>query len=242
METAWNSEAVIFDCDGVLVDSEVLALEVELEALAELGVIYDPAEFRRRFNGMPDSAFLPALSADVLVRRGEPLPDTFPQLHADRYGLAVRERLVEVDGALGAVGQCRVKKAVASSSKSALLRFKLEKVGLWDAFAQHVYSGDLVANGKPAPDLFLYAARALHVDPCRCVVIEDSINGVRAGRAAGMTVWGFVGGGHCSATSGPELTEAGADRIMRDWSECGEALAQLGPKPEPLLGERVCSR
>ena len=87
-------EAVIFDCDGVLVDSEVLALEVELAALADFGLVYDPAEFKRRFMGMSDSTFFTALSADSLALRGEPLPETFPQLHANRYGAAMRERLI----------------------------------------------------------------------------------------------------------------------------------------------------
>ena len=154
-------EAVIFDCDGVLVDSEVLAQEVELAALAELGLIYGPAEFKRRFMGMSASAFFQALNADSLTRRGEPLPDIFPHLPEKLYSAALREKLTEVAGAVQAVGQCTVKKAVASSGKVAMLRFKLEKVGLWETFAPHVYSGDLVERGKPALDLFLYAAHGL---------------------------------------------------------------------------------
>lgn len=121
--------AVIFDCDGVLVDSEVLALKVELDALAELGVIYDPEEFRQRFMGMPDSAFFPALSADFVARGRGPLPDHFPQLHADRYGALVREQLTEVAGAALAVSGCAVLKAVASSSKADMLRFKIGEGG-----------------------------------------------------------------------------------------------------------------
>jgi len=223
--------AVIFDCDGVLVDSEVLALQVELATLTEFELIYDSAEFKRRFMGMSDSAFFAALDDDSLARRGKPLPDHFARLHADRYGAALRARLTEVAGARRAVGQCTIKKAVASSSKTTMLRFKLEKVGLWETFAPHVYSGDLVERGKPAPDLFLYAARELGAKPSQCVVIEDSVNGVLAGRAAGMLVWGFVGGGHCSEASGGELTEAGADRIVEDWSEFYAALAQALGEP-----------
>jgi HAD superfamily hydrolase (TIGR01509 family) len=167
--------------------------------------------------GMPDSTFFTTLSADSLALRGEPLPETFPQLHTSLYGAAIRERLTEVPGATRAVGQCTIKKAVASSSTTAMLRFKLEKVGLWEAFAPHVYSGDLVERGKPAPDLFLHAARGLGAEPSRCVVIEDSVNGVLAGRAAGMIVWGFIGGGHCSQASDGDLRDAGAERIIRNW-------------------------
>lgn len=218
--------ALIFDCDGVLVDSEVLAVEVELAALAEHGLIYESGDFMRRFMGMPDPAFFAALCADSVDRRGKPLPANFPQLQADRYSAALRERLTEVAGAARTVSECTIKKAVASSSKTAMLRFKLEKVGLWETFGPHVYSGDLVERGKPAPDLFLYAARELEAKPSNCVVIEDSVNGVLAGRAAGMTVWGFVGGGHCSETSGAELRAAGAERIIRDWAGFKVAFAQ----------------
>jgi HAD superfamily hydrolase (TIGR01509 family) len=218
-------EAVIFDCDGVLVDSEILAMEVDVAILADFGLLYEPAELKRRFMGMPDSAFFPALSADSLARRGEPLPDIFPQLHAKLYSATLRERLTEVAGAARAVGQCRAKKAVASSSVTEMLRFKLEKVGLWEMFAPHIYSGDLVERGKPAPDLFLYAARELETEPSRCLVIEDSINGVLAGRAAGMIVWGFVGGGHRSEADGNELKDAGAERIIQDWAAFEAALA-----------------
>ena len=131
-------EAVIFDCDGVLVDSEVLAMEVELTTLADLGLIYEPLEFMCRFMGMPDVDFFPALTADSLARRGEPLPDTFPLLHNKLYEAALRERLTEVAGAAQAVDQCQIKMAVASSSKAEMLRFKLQKIGLWESFAPHV--------------------------------------------------------------------------------------------------------
>jgi beta-phosphoglucomutase-like phosphatase (HAD superfamily) len=139
-------DALIFDCGGVLVDSEFLALEVELAALAELGLIYDPAEFKRRFMGMPDPAFFPALSADSLARRGQPLPDTFPQLHTNLYSAALQERLTEVAGAARAVGQSTIRKAVASSSKTAMLRFKLEKGGLWEILL-HTYTPATWWNG-----------------------------------------------------------------------------------------------
>jgi HAD superfamily hydrolase (TIGR01509 family) len=146
--------------------------------------------------------------------------------NARLYGAALRERLTEVGGAAKAVAQCTVKKAVASSSKTVMLQFKLEKVGLWDTFAPHVYSVDLLKRGKPAPDIFLYVARALSAEPSRRLVIEDSINGVLAGRAAGMIVWGFVGGGHCSEATGAELKAAGAVRIIQNWADFTEVLAQ----------------
>ena len=173
-------DAVIFDCDGCLIDSEVLALEVELEALAAVGMVYDRDEFCRRFMGLPNDAFFAALDEDRRARLGEPLPVDFRPLHVVALTRAVDERLTEVAGAAAAVAMLSRPKAVASSSHSTFLERKLKRVGLWDAFAPHVYSGDMVARGKPEPDIFLHAAAGLDVAAERCLVIEDSVNGVAA--------------------------------------------------------------
>jgi beta-phosphoglucomutase-like phosphatase (HAD superfamily) len=100
-------------------------------------------------------------------------------------------------------------------------------VGLWSHFEPHVYSADHVAKAKPAPDLFLHAAEKLGVQPAECLVLEDSVNGVIAGRAAGMRVWGFLGGGHAHDRLGARLTAAGAERLARDWPEAARLLAGL---------------
>ena len=222
-------EAVIFDCDGVLVDSEILALDMELRILAEHGMNYQPAAFRERFMGMPDDAFFAALDADSRSRRGVPLPPDFRRMHAELYDQALRERLEEVEGASLAVGRCRgVRTAVASSSTTSKLRMKLDRVGLWEVFAPHVYSGDLVDRGKPAPDLFLHVADRLETRPANCLVIEDSVNGVLAGRAAGMCVWGFLGGSHLAGNGGERLLEAGASGLLRAWSDF-ESVPRAGP-------------
>jgi beta-phosphoglucomutase-like phosphatase (HAD superfamily) len=107
------------------------------------------------------------------------------------------------------------------------LEIKLRKVGLWDCFAPHIYSAGHVIHAKPAPDLFLYAARQLGVPPCACLVIEDSLNGVKAARAAGMRVWGFLGGGHMDEKAGTGLLAAGAERLLRDWPEAASCFAGL---------------
>jgi len=98
---------------------------------------------------------------------------------------------------------------------------------LWELFAPHVYSADHVVHAKPAPDLFLHAADALRVAPAACLVLEDSTNGVAAGRAAGMRVWGFTGGGHMDDASGARLLSAGAERLIANWPEAAKALASL---------------
>jgi HAD superfamily hydrolase (TIGR01509 family) len=215
-------DAVIFDCDGVLVDSEILHIEAEIETLAECGLTYELDAYKGRFLGMHHSAFFPALDADFRARLGAPLPADFPARLYARYD-AMEPRMAAVAGAAEAVRGLSGLRAVASSSQAPALRRKLEGAGLTSLFDPHVYSADLVAHGKPRPDIFLYAAEQLGVAPARCLVIEDSVNGVLAGRAAGMTVWGFSGGGHMDATSEGRLIEAGAERIVPTWA-AAEAL------------------
>ena len=218
---------MIFDCDGVLVDSEVLAHEVETEVLDAIGLHYDRHEFTARFMGMSDSAFYAALEADGQARLGRSIiAEIRPRMSAGMRK-AVEERLTEVPGALAAIRACPLPKAVASSSSESRLNFKLRKVGHWDHFAPHVYSAGHVTHAKPAPDLFLHAAQALNMKPEQCLVIEDSVNGVLAGHAAGMTEWGFGGGGHMTERLTIGLSEAGATRIVANWAEAEELFATL---------------
>jgi HAD superfamily hydrolase (TIGR01509 family) len=209
--------AIIFDCDGVLVDSEILAVEVETAMLAEAGLDYDHAAFKARFMGMSDKAFFAALDADSRARLGRPLPEGFAERCGARLQAEVRHRITEVSGAGAALSTLAHVRAVASSSTSEKLRIKLALTGLWDYFAPHVYSADHVTHAKPAPDLFLYAANGIATEPSRCLVLEDSVNGVLAARAAGMRVWGFAGGGHMDAAACRRLAEAGAERIVESW-------------------------
>jgi HAD superfamily hydrolase (TIGR01509 family) len=219
--------AVIFDCDGVLVDSEILAHEVETAVLDSIGLHYDRHEFTARFMGMGDKAFFAALEEDGRARLGRSIVEEIRAPMTERYRKAVEERLTEVPGALRAVQTVRHAKAVASSSTERGLGLKLRKTGLWEHFAPHVYSAEHVAHAKPAPDLFLLAAKALAVDPLQCLVIEDSVNGVLAGRAAGMRVWGFGGGGHMTERLTARLREAGAERIVAGWAEAQDLFVAL---------------
>jgi beta-phosphoglucomutase-like phosphatase (HAD superfamily) len=211
--------AVIFDCDGVLVDSEVLALEVELDELAALGLDYDRDEFCARFMGLNNPAFYAALDADRRARLGEGLPDSFAVAHRARLWRAYETRLLEVEGAGEAVAACRSPRAVASSSGGAMLELKLKRTGLWPLFDPHVYGGDKVKRAKPAPDIFLLAAAGLGAEPAACLVLEDTENGVAAARAAGMTVWAFCGGGHMGPADAARLRAAGAQRTLSHWRE-----------------------
>ncbi len=218
--------AVIFDCDGVLVDSEVLAIRGERAALEALGLRYTAEEYVRRFVGLHDAAYFDQLRDDHRARLGADAPADFEEqvLDGRRREMHALTIIAGADAALAAAKARHQRIAVASSARAVFLESKLRRMGLYDLAAPHVYSADLVAAGKPAPDIFLYAAEKIGADPARCLVLEDSVNGVRAGLAAGMTVWGFTGGGHCYDGYGARLAAAGAHRVVADYAAFLDAL------------------
>jgi HAD superfamily hydrolase (TIGR01509 family) len=215
--------ALIFDCDGVLVDSEKLALEVELEVLAELGLTFERDDYVLRFMGLSTDAFHAAIEQEAVKRLGRSIAAEVRG--SERLRQVMIEHLTEVPGALKAISSLKQPKAIASSGSRAGLERKLKQTGLWIHFAPYVFSADHVANAKPAPDLFLHAAVALGVTPEACLVLEDSVNGVVAAKAAGMTVWGFLGGGHAHDGLGQRLLAAGAERVVKDWPEAAGLFA-----------------
>ena len=223
-----TASAIIFDCDGVLVNSEELVIGVERRFLAELGLVYDDVEFLTRFVGTSDRDFVAALRADHAERGRGVFPDDFlAQVRHACFDLFTTE-LRAVEGLESYLNSLHRPKAVASSSTVRSLNRKLGLTGLAHWFGAHVYSAEHVENGKPAPDLFLHAARQLSTDPSACVVIEDSVNGVLAGVAAGMQVWGFTGGGHADDGLAARLADAGAHRVFGSFAEIH---AQTGAAP-----------
>jgi beta-phosphoglucomutase-like phosphatase (HAD superfamily) len=220
-------QAVIFDCDGVLVDSEVLALEVELAILCEQGLTFDRIDYINRFMGLSYEAFHRVMDEEAVNRIGRPVSNQIREVLAARLRQTMIASLTEISGATAAVASVTLPKAVASSSTKEGLERKLRQVGLWDHFAPHVYSAEHVTHAKPAPDLFLHAAAALGIAPADCLVIEDSVNGVVAAKAAGMRCWGFMGGGHAHDGLAARLTGAGAERIVVDWPEAARLLPDV---------------
>lgn len=207
-------EAILFDSDGVLVDSELIYVDVEREHLARIGLHYELDEYMNRFQGLGGTDFWAALDRDHQALGKGPLPSGF----GDDLDAATMERinreLSEIAGIKQLLQSHVGPRAVASSSRLARLIHKLKHTGLYPYFEPHIYSGEQVPNGKPAPDLFLFAAQKLGADPQACLVIEDSANGVKAGLAAGMTVWGFVGGGHSHGGHADQLLQAGAHKVV----------------------------
>ena len=197
------TELVIFDCDGVLVDSEPIAVRIDVEMFAEVGMVVSEQEVIERFVGRSPELLAQAVKEEL----GHPPPDGWEERGARRLRRAFESELQPVAGIREALEQISLPVCVASSSPPERLRFKLELTGLYERFAGHIFSAAEVANGKPAPDLFLHAARRMGVDPPDCIVVEDSRYGVQAARAAGMDVLGFAGGLiPAQALAGPRTT------------------------------------
>lgn len=216
-------DAVIFDCDGVLVDSEYLVIEIESAMLAKLGAQISPAEIARHFTGLSDAAMNSALARDW----GVTLPATFDTERTKRATEAFERSLTPVQGIADVLAWLSVPRCVASSSAFDRISSSLSLTGLTGYFGDHLYSAAMVAHGKPAPDLFLYAADKLHAAPERCIVVEDSPHGVEAGRAAGMYVIGFTAGRHCTTDHAERLTAAGAHHVAATSSDLRLALEDL---------------
>lgn len=183
-------DLVIFDCDGVLVDTEPLALRVCLGLGAELGWPLTKGEIVDRFLGRSDRAVM----AQVAERIGEAGAATWAMRYEQRLAAAIDTELAEVDGVSEALAALTLPHCIASSGSHAKMRRTLGRTGLYERFAGRVFSASEVERGKPAPDLFLHAARRMGVAPERCVVVEDSQYGVQAARAAGMRSFGYAGG------------------------------------------------
>ncbi len=187
-----NFDLVIFDCDGVLVDSENLAINALLEVIAEAGLTLSASEAHQRFLGRSLSSIRDTLGAEFNLI----LTDEALDLMRQRLYASFRQELAPIEGIAKTLQLLDIPFCVASSSQLERIRLTLEVTGLLSDFEGRLYSASIVAQGKPAPDLFLYAAKTLGAKPDRCLVIEDSPAGVTAANRAGMTVFGFTGGSH----------------------------------------------
>jgi HAD superfamily hydrolase (TIGR01509 family) len=209
-------ELVIFDCDGVLVDTERLAVRVESDYLTELGWPLTQAEIVERFTGQTDQYMDEAIEAQL----GHRLPPDWKEQFQRRYREAFAAELVPVEGIVEVLDQLTVPACVASSGSHDKLRFTLGHTGLYERFEGRIFSGYEVANGKPAPDLFLHAAARMGAEPARCAVVEDTLFGVQAARAAGMAVFGYAGG-----VTPPERLAGEATVVFEDMRDLPRLLA-----------------
>ena len=181
---------VIFDCDGVLVDSERIAVRVDVVMLAELGWVMTEAEVVERFMGRTDEYMVSQIEAHL----GRPLPANWEERFQHLYREAFEAGLKPIPGILEALDEIATATCVASSGTHERIRYTLGLTGLYTRFVGRIFSAGDVAQGKPAPDLFLHAANRMGADPSECAVVEDSRYGIEAARAAGMRGFGYAGG------------------------------------------------
>ena len=203
-------DLIIFDCDGVLVDSEVLSCRCLSEILAGYGIDLGLDQALDLFLGRSMTAVVEHYEA-----LGRSIPEQFSTDLRAGVRAAFRSALCPIEGVNTLLERLQIPHCVASSSDVDRVSYSLSLTGLAAHFDSRLYTSQMVERGKPAPDLFLYAAERMQADPRRTLVIEDSISGVEAAKAAGMTAWGFVGGSHYQSRDGKAiLHQAGADRVF----------------------------
>jgi HAD superfamily hydrolase (TIGR01509 family) len=217
-------DLVIFDCDGVLVDSEVISCRAHAETLTRHGYPITPDQVLRRFLGRS----MRQATLEVEAEMGRTLPEDFQaEVYAEVFRLFATS--LEAIPHIGeTLAQIALPACVASSGPPEKISTSLNRVGLYDRFAPHIFSAVQVRNGKPAPDLFLFAAEQMQAAPARCLVIEDSLAGITAARAAGMTVLGFHGGSHCRPGDDDTLRTAGAVLTFDDMRELPGLIERIG--------------
>lgn len=203
-------DLVIFDCDGVLLDSEIIACRADAEAYTRLGYPITTREFSARFAGMPDEAIDSALASEI---EGA-LPANFRSDIKKTVIQKYKTELQAINGAAALLSSLKTAKCIASSANPAKLALGLIETEMFELVYPNIFSTQLVEAGKPNPDIFLYAARKMGTMPSRCIVIEDSVAGVTAAKSAGMTCVGFTGGSHCDDGHSGRLYDAGADTVI----------------------------
>lgn len=218
-------DLVIFDCDGVLVDSEIVAARVEAELLTRAGYPIEAEELARLYAGLTFKDIMLRIEADSQQVFQASLIDDAEKLVDRRLEAEVRA----VEGVRAAVAAVPTKRCICSNSRTQRLEMMLGRTGLLPFFQGAIFSARETpsAKPKPAPDVFLHAADAMKADVRRTFVVEDSVHGVTGARAAGMRVIGFTGASHTHPGHADLLTEAGAETVIHRWADFAAVLAAL---------------
>jgi HAD superfamily hydrolase (TIGR01509 family) len=227
-----NFDLIIFDCDGVLVDSEVISCRAHAETLTRHGYPITADQVLKRFLGISDREARLTIENEM----GSSLPEDFEAQMKQAALRRYASELVAIPFVEEAISSISLPKCVASSGTPEKIRHGLTCARLFDVLAPHIFSAVQVKRGKPAPDLFLYAAEQMNVRPAQCLVIEDSAPGVTGARAAGMTVLGFHGGSHCPSDHAEMLRTAGAVTAFDDMRQLPGLIAEISQKPGLIAG------
>jgi len=223
-------DLIIFDCDGVLVDSEVISCRAHANALTRHGYPISSEQVSRRFLGRSTKQ----ANLEIETELGRKLPEAYHGDLQDELFRSFEADLEAIRGIHDVLDVVTQAVCVASSGSHQRMQVSLGSTGLHERLAPNIFSSSQVKNGKPAPDLFLFAADQMGVPPERCVVIEDSLAGIAGARAAGMTVFGFCGGSHCGDGHAETLLQAGANLTFADMHQLPELLRRV--EAEALAG------
>lgn len=225
-------DLIIFDCDGVLVDSEIIAAQVESTLLTDAGYPIGAEEMAERFAGMTWRNILLAIEQEASIPLSASLLDKSEKLLDARLARDVKV----IEGVKPMLSRIRRPYCICSNSASHRLDMMLTKVGLKEVFSPHVFSAkDLGPDRvKPKPDIFLHGAAQFKADPARTLVIEDSVHGIHGARAAGMRVVGFTGASHSYPSHADKLTEAGAETVISRMVELPDVIAALAEWREAI--------
>jgi HAD superfamily hydrolase (TIGR01509 family) len=226
-----KTDLLVFDCDGVLIDSEIVVCRIAAEELTRLGYPITVDQVMQRFAGRPDHE----MRAEIERDWGKPLPAEYAARVNARTEEAYSSELRIMPGLITALDNIDVPVCVGSSSFPAKLRLGLQVVGLYDRFAPNIISASILARGKPEPDVFIFAAGWMRVPPGNCLVIEDSVAGVAAARRAGMRVFGFDGGSHCGAEHRERLLKAGAELVFTKMEDLPALISTRLESDEPAM-------
>jgi len=215
-------ELIIFDCDGVLADSELMAFQAQAEIISEAGIPLTPKDIEPYMGVVGTEMY-----KDIAEKHHHPLPNDMSERFVERILQLAKSAPVDMPSIKDVLGNLEQKYCVASNGEFARLQGTLQAAELTEFFNGNIFNAEMVERGKPAPDLFLYAARHMDVAPEKSLVVEDSIHGVNAGVAAGMKVFGFTGGCHCPPDHGQRLLDTGAELVFDDLCRLPVLIANL---------------
>jgi len=225
-------DLIIFDCDGVLVDSEIIAAEVDAELLSDAGYEIDAATVVERFAGMAWKDILLTVEREAAL----PLPATLLEQSEKILDERLGREVEPVPGVRFALGRIDLPRCICSNSSPQRLKLMLERTGHYDVFSPNIFSARTIGEGrpKPAPDVFLHAAKKFDADPSKVVVVEDSVHGIAGARSAGMRVVGFTGASHSYPSHADQLTEAGAETVINRMADLPAVVEALGNWSETI--------
>lgn len=217
---------IIFDCDGVLVDSEIIASQTVLSMLRPHGFVMSQAEYSRLFAGKVEEDMLAIVQDEYRIS----LPEDFLSQLRLEIERQLDHELQPVPGMKEVLTHLMLPKAIVSNSRLVRVLASLKAAGLSGLFGDEIFAAEMVAHPKPAPDIYWYAARQLNRSPEECLVVEDSESGVRAASRAGMTVVGFLGASHLPPNHQEVAMQAGAWTTVANAQELGELITEVVAK------------